>query len=37
MGTHKVNFIKSNNSWFIDFKETELTPKINGINQHPFS
>lgn len=33
MGTHKINFIKSNNSWFADFKETELTPKINGVNQ----
>jgi hypothetical protein len=33
MGTHKVNFIKSNNHWFIDFIETELTPKINGVNQ----
>jgi len=33
MGTHKVNFIKNNNNWFADFKETELTPKINGVNQ----
>jgi hypothetical protein len=33
MGTHKLNFIKSNNTWFVDFKETELTPKINGVNQ----
>jgi hypothetical protein len=33
MGTHKVNFIKSNNTWFADFTETELTPKINGVNQ----
>ena len=33
MGTHKVNFIKSNNDWFVDFIETELTPNINGENQ----
>ena len=33
MGTHKLNFIKSNNTWFVDFIETELTPKINGVNQ----
>jgi hypothetical protein len=33
MGTHRVNFIKSNNNWFVDFIETELTPKINGANQ----
>jgi hypothetical protein len=33
MKTHKLNFIKSNNSWFVDFKETELTPNINGVNQ----
>ena len=33
MRTHKLNFIKSNNTWFVDFKETEATPKINGVNQ----
>lgn len=33
MATHKLNFIKSNNHWFVDFKETELTPNINGVNQ----
>jgi len=33
MGTHRVNFIKSNKFWFADFTETELTPNINGVNQ----
>lgn len=33
MGTHKINFIKSNGHWFADFKETELTPNIDGVNQ----
>lgn len=33
MISHKVNFLKNNNNWFADFTETELTPKINGINQ----
>ena len=36
MGTHKINFIKSNDSWFADFTETELTPKINGVNQQHY-
>jgi hypothetical protein len=33
MRTHKLNFIKIENKWFVDFTETEVIPKINGVKQ----
>ena len=30
MEKNKLNFIKIENKWFVDFAETEVIPKING-------